>query len=246
MKKQLDEVEMLDLAAHAEVAEGSLHAQRWAFGALAAITVLLAIISEAPFKETLALRVFAAVIVLAAVTTWLHWRFALHAAAICYLAFGVVLLVFEPRHSASFVEWIFPIAILVAFANSAYRLLKLGARLAAVHGKEWQKERAQVQQWLSMLINRATEEPVFEIATGSFWTGYFTYRIMIMNRGGAWVVARFKKGSYLRPLDYRILRPDAVTMAPGDKLNIELDKRTIKLDISSETHASLLRFTGAC
>jgi hypothetical protein len=243
MKKQLNEVERLDLAAQAEVAEGSLHAQRWAFGALAAIAVLLAIPSEASVKETLALWVFATVIVLAAVTTWLHWRFALHAAAICYLAFGVALLVFEPRHSASFVEWIFPIAMLVAFANSAYRFLKLGARLAAVHGKEWQKERAQVQQWLTMLVNRATEEPVFEIPTGSFWTGYFKYRFM--NRGGAWVVARFKRGSYLHPLDYRILGPDSVKMVPGNKLNIKIDKRTIKLYTSPETHAGLLRFTGA-
>src|SRR5215831_11715130 len=179
MQKELTELDRLALAARAEVAESSLYLRGWLLGFLAAISVMLVLTSEASLYQTLAVRMFAALTVLSAVTIWLRWRYSLYAAAIVFLALAVGELVFNLDHyTGSFLGWTARASRAALFGCIALRFFRSGAPFAAVRSRGWEWERAQVKQWLTTLTNLGTEEQVFEISTGNFWKGYFTYRFM--------------------------------------------------------------------
>lgn len=247
MRRELTEIERLALAARAEVAEASFYRRSWLFGVLAVIAVVVALMSEASPYETLVVRIYAALAIFSAVTIWLRWRYSFHAGAALFFAIAVGELVSNWDHRPPTVMgWIARVAFAAVFAEVGYRLVKSGVPFAAVHGQEWEKERTQVRQWLRMLTNLATEEPVFEISTGNFWRGYFTYRFM--RRDQMWVVVRLKTGDYLHPLEYKILEPTALRIAPlpDGTLYVQIDGRKLReATVSAEMRESLLRVMGA-
>jgi hypothetical protein len=247
MKRQLTQLERLDTAARAEVAEASFYVYRWVFSAFAVIGVLLATISQAPFYETLYVRVFAAVGTLAAMSMWLRWRYAFHTGGLFFLALsaGGPMLNWQ-QHPLSILGWIEQVGFAGLYAYFGYCLLSRGVPFAAVSHPGWEKERALVQMWLKRLTNLATESQVFEIATGSFWTGYYTYRLM--RSDGFWQVVTLKTGNYLRPRAYRILDADAVKMVklPNGRFYLQIGKRTLReVNIAPEMQTGLLSLTGA-
>src|SRR5262249_50644450 len=154
MKKELTELDRLALAARAEVSEASLYRYGWLLVFIVVISVLPALTSEASLYETLAVRIFAGLTALSAVTIWLRWRYSLHSAAIVFFALAVGELVFNlDRYSHSFLDWTARAAWVVFFAGIALRFFKSGAPLAAVPRRGWEEERARVKQWLTTLTN---------------------------------------------------------------------------------------------
>jgi hypothetical protein len=247
MKKVFTELERLDTAARAEVAEASFYANGWFVGALALLSVILAALMQAPFYAVLYLRILAAAATFTALLIWSRWRYSLHAGGIVLLAFGFARVAWDwEHHSSSMWDWVFRVLLFVAYASSGFSLIKLGTPFASVHRSGWDKERACVQVWLKTLTNLAAETQVFEIPTGSFWTGYRTYRLM--RSDGFWQVVTLKTGNYLRPRAYRILDADAVKMVklPNGRFYLQIGKRTLReVNIAPEMQTGLLSLTGA-
>jgi len=248
MKKEFTELERLNFAARAEVAK-SLAPIRLSLVCIAAMVLI--VITMPPHVSSFrvaALRVVAAVGVLAGLAGLLRWRYGWHTLAAFYFAVAAVKLFgLGSRDLDSF--WMDRLAIGLGYIAVGYSFLvryagvELAVPLAVSRDKEWKARRARVQEWLKELVNQAAEEQVFEASTGSFWTGYFTYRFM--RREGLWIVGRFKKANYFRLQDYRVLGPGAITIAPSSdgKLSINFGKRTLALDISPDMRGSLLRAT---
>jgi len=252
MKNDLTEIERLDCAARAKAAGSTLRYQTWFLSVMALIFVLVVSLGKAAPLQTLAMRVLASIVVLAALMSWFPiWRYTMYPTAILYFGLAIMELGFGSGHSDSPFAWIEPIGLGLGFATCGYALLtrytssRLRVPSAAFHGKAWEKERAQVRQWFTELINQGTEEQVFEISTGNFWTGYFTYRFM--RRDNAWVVARFKKGNLLRPLEYRVLASAAFAITPllDGTFYVQIDKRKIReAVVPLHMRESLLRAIG--
>src|SRR5581483_3056912 len=88
-------------------------------------------------------------------------------------------------------DWFFSIGYCLLFLNLCYSHWRRARPFAAIHSPGWEKEEAQVQYWLKVLKTEG-QSRVLEFDTGSFWTGYFTYRLL--NPGNCWVVARVQFG----------------------------------------------------
>jgi hypothetical protein len=249
MKKEFTKLERLNFAARAEVAASSLPIHTVLICILSVISILLAVASAAASSEVLAVRVFAALAALAGLSGIIRWRYTWHTFAMFYFALAALILLFSLGSLNSVFAWAERVGLALIFGATGYGLLaryasvELAVPLNAIDDEGWERYRARVRDWLKELLNSATEEKVFEVSTGSFWTGYFTYRFM--RREGFWIVARFKKGNYFRLQEYRVLGPDAVELAPPseEKLNIKFGKRTLALDVSPDIRGSLPRAT---
>jgi len=97
-----------------------------------------------------------------------------------------------------------------------------------VSGNAWYAETAQVQDWLAILKDPFTSQPVLEVSTGSFWTNFRTYRLLYL--GTCWAVAKFPSKNLGPTLSYRILSLSAIrlTRLEDGKLDLEIDGRSIR------------------
>jgi hypothetical protein len=199
--------ERMDIAARAIVAEDSLRLQKRSFIFLSGITILLALTSHASHIEMLAVRSVAATCAVVTLLLWANWRYAFHAAACAWIGFGVAEFLFRPDAHTT-LALISRLAMLFAFANVAFSLLKHGRPFAAVHAEGWEDELSRARKWFQDPAS-TEERPTFYIPTGSFWTGYFTYRLGYF--GDFWTVAKFKTNSE-HLLDFRVLNANAIRM----------------------------------
>lgn len=238
MKKELTQIERLDLAARAEVAESFFPQRQVLFAILSALFIVLAVESTASSFETLLVRVVAALTTGTTIMLLLRWRYALHIAAAVFFAVAIGMALLRILDPSVLSSW--ALGYVLVFVSTGFRFWKPAVPLAAVQGKGWKKEKSQVQQWLKMLENLGTEEQVFEISSGSFWTGYFTHRLL--KRGDYWAIATWPK-HYRRFADYRVFGSHAVriTELPGGALNIEIEKRRLgRVAVSPDVHDALL------
>ncbi len=126
----------------------------------------------------------------------------------------------------------FPRYWLVWLAGSSITLLLMYRTWKGAGPREtkqcegWEKEHAQVEQWLGVLQNQYLSADVLEFNGGSFWVRYHTYRLMKTER--CWAVAKFRKGYLRRPLEYRILELDGLvfSLLSEGKLKIDIGGRT--------------------
>ena len=238
MKKQLTEMERLDLAAQAQAAQSFLPLLRIAFIFFSTLTVILAIASEASVFENQAMAFLAALSSVTTVMLWLRSRYAMHAATAVFFAVGIGDVLMRYR-GATLSAW--AIGYVLTMAVPGYNLWKRAIRFAAVQPIGWEKERSRVRQWLKTLEDPGTKEPVFEISSGSFWTGYFTRRLL--KRPDCWVLGVWRK-SPGRLLDFRVLEPNAVRISelPSGALDIAIEKHNLKhVTLAPHAHDSLLR-----
>jgi hypothetical protein len=142
-----------------------------------------------------------------------------------FCSVGLGIGIFE-HHSQTFWGWTARLTYPASFIFWGCWLWKAGRPLAAVQATGWEKERSQVQGWLSALNNGDRAQEVMEVFSGSFWTGYFTYRLL--NTGYCWVIAKFKKGAARRLVDFRIRELETVRVTGLDeKLMVEIANRPI-------------------
>ena len=222
MKRTLSAIERLDFAARTQTSTVLISRARVILAFVTIFISLLAIPSTAPFRETLLLRVLAAISALVTVILWQEWRYKVYALAILFLCYGIadMLSVDHPK-AHTVLGWISTHPQLPMFAYFGCGLWIIARRYAIVSGSDWQKEREQLAEWLGILGNPSRVD-VVEFATGSFWTGYWNYRIF--KESDYWIIAKFKRGT-TKLAGYYVRQPNEVTFTA-------LPSGTWKVDIT--------------
>ncbi len=237
------EVGQLDLLARAEAIKSSLTRARIPMTLVTSFIVLLAIISGASFKETIATRALAIIAVAAAFMLWLRSRYAPYALALLFSAIAMGAWTFDDPgyHTVLGSTTRVMVSAMVFFA--AYRWWTNAMAFDAAHSKQLEKERSQVQEWLKVLKFSTKTDQVIEFSVRSFWSGYWTYRLL--NTGTCWVIAKFKVRNVRRLLGCRVHRLDAVraTDRVGEKLLVKMGDQSIQnVEISTDMRDRLLHF----
>jgi hypothetical protein len=246
MNKELTEIERLDLAARAESVETVLSRAVLPMVFVTVIILLLALGSQASPSETLAVWTFALIGVVTVIMLLLHW---------CYVAYGVSILNFlgaietlkysNDRYSHTFLGSTTNQFFLVWFLLNGYGWWKAAAPFVAAHDDSFDKERGKIGQWLADLKYDDRNGNVIEFSAKSFWNGYWTYRLLDL--GDCWAVAKFKFRNLRGLVEYRVRKPDAVTVSEqsNGKLRIGIAGRFIRdADASPEFRNRLLRIKG--
>jgi hypothetical protein len=236
MRKELTEIERLDLAAKARVAELSLPQKRFLLVILSVSLVVLAATSTASSFETLVMRIMAVLSTAATITLFSRWRYALHLSAAVWFIIAVGLISVRLHDPTAFSGWAFGyIAFIVLFGC---RFWKEAGPYAAVQA--WNNEQSQVQQWLKMLMNPAADREVIEVSSGSFWTGYYVHRML--RSGNYWAIASWPK-NFRRPREYRVFGSDSIriTELPDGALDILMGTRRLgRVKVARKIYDSLL------
>jgi hypothetical protein len=231
-------IERMDIAARAIAAEDSLPIQLRYFVFLTCLTILLALTSHASHIETLAVRSVAATYAVVTLLLLANWRYAFHAEACAWIGIGIAEFLFKPEaHTA--LALIARLAGLFVFTKIAFHLLKQGRPFATVHSEGWQDEHSRARRWFEDPAS-TEERPTFYIPTGSFWTGYFTYRLGYF--GDFWTVAKFKTNSE-HLLDFRVLEANAIRMTEmaDGKIVLYINNKKIRNADPKDQRESLVR-----
>ena len=140
-----------------------------------------------------------------------------------------------------------------------------GRLFATVNARGWESERLQIQAWRRALAPPSpklvrTESAggnfqqqlldfpsigYVEFDTGSFWAGYWTYRLL--NTGNSWALAKFKKGTS-KLCEFRILDHNALItrVSPdGKPLVSTQDKSKFIVHLPADTIRSLTELPAA-
>lgn len=228
MTAPTDEVSRLDMAARAKVAELVVPRLRWIFLFFSIFIGALAIGATSSFYETLCVRAMAALAVIATVLLWSKSRHKLYFPAFFFLSFGI---------GASLLNWSAHDTFdridglcwgVISFALAIYYLRTKAGIFATVNAPEWDKERAQVDAWWSILTApESNKKGIIENSTGSFWSGYYTYRLM--NPGSYWVVAKLWNCKAGPRSDFRIRHLSDVVCAGNrnGEVMVTIEGRTI-------------------
>lgn len=238
------QIERLDLVARAEATKIVLSRTRVPVTFVAAFIVLLAVSSAASFYETATVRILAILAVVTTIMLWMRSRYAPGALAV--LLFATVI-------AGSFITDD-PDANTLLGSTSRYvgfaLLLFVGCRWAtnampfiAAHSEGLENERCQVKGWIKILISPCRTDPVAEFSTKSFWTGYWTYRLL--DAGHCWVVAKFKTRNTGRLLQCRVRERGAVRVAESvdRELSIAMGDTSVSpVEASPEMRELLLKW----
>ena len=155
----MSSIERLDLAARAQCNAALISRLRFFLPFFALLVIFLAVGSTAPALETFLVRIMAVAAVITTVILWLDWRYEFYAlAALCFI-FGVGYCVINDHPmSHTVMRWIGAHSYALLFFYWGFGLLTIAGRYAMVNGKDWQKERDQLDAWLSILKNRDAAE----------------------------------------------------------------------------------------
>lgn len=201
VRKDYSQLERLDLAARARATEASIPRTIVVFAIFAVICTVLSAGSTASQNETGAVELFSVSLYLTLIALWLRWKYAFHMIALLFIAVAVGGMFFRGYNPHTAFGWIVYLSYPLIFAAPIYQFWKNGVTFRAVRGKDWQTERAQVSDWLAA-IQRSSRPTILEFSTGSFWTGYSTYRVLNIDYG--WAIARFKTSKLQTLYDFRI------------------------------------------
>src|SRR5260370_31244224 len=197
MKKDLSDVGRLDVAARSLVTEAYISGMRVCLIFFSISIIISAMGVKGSFYTVLTSRVLAILFALISASFWVGWRYRVYALAILPVVWmtGFMLRSGFPRH---WLVWLAGSSIALLLM---YRTWKGAGPRETAQCEGWEKEHAQVEQWLRVLENQDLSASVLEFNGGRFWVGYHTYRLMKTER--CWVVAKFRKGDLRRPLEYR-------------------------------------------
>jgi hypothetical protein len=228
-----DEIARLDMAARAKGGEVFFSRGRWSLLFLSLILAALAIESTASFYETLSIRVAAFFAVLTTVILWSNWRYKFYLPALFFLSIGIgaLFLVAVPgigRSLQTTLNRVFWVCRGGVLGIPSYYLWRQARLFSAVNAPGWEKEQYQVDHWLDVLTTPGRTQEIIEFSTGSFWTRYYTYRLM--RPGPYWVIAKFNRGNTRRPFEYRVRELRAVTfmMLPVGETMVTIGKRRMR------------------
>ncbi len=238
------EIERLDLVARAEATKIILSRVRVPLTFLSAFGILLAVVSEASFYETSVVSILAILAVVTTIMLWMRSRYAPGALAVLFFVTVI---------AGSFITDD-PDAHTLLGSTSRYLgfalLLFVGCRWAtnampfiAAHSKGLENERYQVEDWIKILTSPGRTDPVAEFFTKSFWTGYWTYRIL--DAGSCWVIAQFKTRNTGRLLGCRVRERGAVNVAESvdQELSITMGNTSVSpVEASPEMRELLLKW----
>jgi hypothetical protein len=246
--KELSEIDRLDLAARAVATKAAISRARLPLTLVSLFFVLLAIISEAAFYETVAVRVLAMLAVATTVMLWRNSRYAVYALAILFFFFAVLYggWLFDDPDSHTLLGSTTGTVVSAVFLFIGYRWWSTATPFIAAQSEGLKRERSQMGEWIRVLKSSEGTDDVVEFSIRSFLRGYWTYRLL--NTKSCWVIARFKTGNMARLLGCRVLGLDAVhvTNQPGGKLHVEMGDRSIQdVEISADMRDRLLHFVAA-
>ena len=240
---ELAEIKRLDPVARAEATKLILPRARVPVTFVTAFMVLLGIISTASFSETSTVRILA---ILAVVTTIMLWTRSRYAP--CALAVLLFATVIAGRFIADDPDAHTLLGSASAYVGSAILLLA-GYRWAtnampfiAAQSEALENERYQVEGWIKILTSPGTTDPVTEFSTKSFWTGYWTCRLL--DAGSCWVIAKFKTRNTERLLQCRVRERGAVyvTERTGTGLSVTMgDTSVSRVETSPDMRELLLK-----
>jgi len=240
MPEASTELQRLDFVAKSQCNRGlNSGTTRLVMTGLASFIILLAIVSEAPRGETLQVRVLAGVALVCAVTSWLLERYAGFAWTAMFLTIAVETLLTRD-FSRRTPGWAARLWLVAYFLYMAFFFFKRSWDLAVTEGSGWEKEREQVHKWAAILGSSNESSQVLQFSAGSFWTGYFVYRML--NAGFCWVVAKFRKSNVRKMIECRVLDLGAVrqTRPREGELGLEIDNRPLpKVKASPDMQARL-------
>ncbi len=240
----LSRIERLDLVARSRASVSTISCARIGLVVLTPLFILLAVNSTAPRRETVLVVALAAASFLTAIILWLDWRFKVYALSIfCFFfAIGDALSNDHPN-SHTPLGWIAANGWALLFFYYACGLWVMGRRYALANESSFREERDQLNKWM----DEVSGTTAIEFPTGSFWTGYWSYRIL--NPGACWIVAQFKRGSSkLRSCRVYELSDVSFTRLPSGKWQVDIGRKGekkksfIEVDVSSGS-PSVLRMT---
>jgi len=176
---------------------------------------------------------------LTALVLWLDWRFKVFSLSLfCFLFAAGDLLSSRPR-SQTFLGWIAANSLTLLFAYYGSGLFVMARRYALINDGDFLQEREQLDKWLQQIRCAGS---AIEFPSGSFWTGYWTYRIV--NPGACWVVAQFKRGT-TKLRSCRVYEPSdvSITQLASGKWQVDIAGKRGRKKIFAEvelTSASAL------
>jgi len=240
MQSELNELQRLDFVAKSYFGGPNVELGRWVLTGLTLFFFCLSLMSGSPPHEILLVRVMTAVAVPSVLVSWVDSRYFGYAWAATFLAAAVAALL-SRDYSPTTLGWAARISYVCFFVWMAFFSCRRAWQATVVRGERWKKEREQVEKWIVLLGDPVRPE-ILRFTSESFWTGYFTYRML--NTDFCWVLAKFKKGKEHRIIDCRVLELNAVRPVqdwPGVKVII--DNRPIpKLKIPSDMRPRLLAY----
>jgi hypothetical protein len=246
MKSELTEIERLDLAARAEAIEPFLSRALTPMVFLTVVAFLIAVGSQASSSETLAVWAFALIAAATVITLWRRWCYAPYGLSILNILGAIGILKYSTDdYSHTFLGSTTNQFLLVWFAGNGYAWWKAAAPFIAAHTDSFDMERGQVGQWLADLKYGDRGGQVLEFSVKSFWNGNWTYRLL--NLGKCWAIAKFKFGNFRGLVEYRVRKPDSVTVKEqsNGKLRVEIAGRAIRdVDTSLELRNLLFQSVG--
>jgi hypothetical protein len=238
------QIERLDLVARAEATKIILSRTRVPMTFVAALMVLLAIISAASFYETATVRILAILAVVTTIMLWVRSRYAPGALAV--LLFATVVagsFIADDPDAHTFLGLASAYVGFALLLLVGYRWATNAMPFTAAHSKGLENERYQVEDWIKILTSPGRTDPVAEFSTKSFWTGYWTYRLL--DAGSCWVIAKFKTRNTGRLLQCRVRERGAVRVAESaDRvLSIAMGETSVSpVEASPEMRELLLKW----
>jgi len=220
----MSSVEEMDLAAKVRANQRLITYIKVVLPVTSILFVVLASVSEAPRRETRLIAALAAGAVIASVLVWTKWRYKLYGvAAFCFLfAVGNMLSHDHPQYH-TILEWIAARSLSFLFIFYGFGMCVVARRYSIVIGDDWNSQRKQLDDWFETLSGQSGIN-VIEFPAGSFWTGYWTYRIL--NTGHAWLVAKFKRGTTKLAASSVLELKDVVfTTLPSGKWDIQITEK---------------------
>jgi hypothetical protein len=154
---------------------------------------------------------FAVIATAAALLCWRRHRYGVLALAGVELAMAVLLVSFNLTDHRSLTVHLpaFLFAAAVAWIGAVD--LKRGIQFARVHGRGWDNERKEVEEWLGALQGTEGFEHVTEIRERTFARGDRTYRFL--DTGNFWAMAMFQTGREKKlPITYHVREHAAITL----------------------------------
>lgn len=238
------QIERLDLVARAEATKIILSRARVAVTFVAAFMVLLAIISAASFYETTTVRILSMLAVVTTIMLWMRSRYAPGALAVLFFAIVIAgSFIADDPDAHTLLGLASAYVGFVILLLGGYRWATNAMPFIAAHSKGLENERCQVEGWIKILISPGRTDPVAEFSTKSFWTGYWTYRLL--DAGSCWVIAKFKTRNTGRLLQCRVRERGAVRVAESvdRKLSIAMGDTSVSpVEASPEMRELLLKW----
>jgi hypothetical protein len=220
------DINRLDQAAQARDVPYYTDRSRVVMTVLALFTVVIAIVAGSSAIENTLVRVTAFFLCLSVLGLWFRSKYAAFTSAILFsgLTIGIIAFRDRPHDLAGIIINLLLCAALVA---QAYVEWIRSIRFVRVQALSWSGERTQVEEWLDQMENPNEPTMILQFSSGSFWTGYFTYRLF--NTGPCWLVVKYKTGALNRALEHRVFPSDGVriTQLPEGATGLELNGRAI-------------------